>query len=110
MRAWRQLIAGSTLTSGNAWAHLSAQGGGGSDVVYVERIDAMISDVVLAGAVSEDAIAANILLETISASVMSETVAGNVAVASLSGSGADVTISGSVANLELSGNFLEEFI
>jgi len=36
MDAWESLLAGSTITDGDAWEHLQAQGGGGENqIVYV---------------------------------------------------------------------------
>lgn len=41
MDAWEQLIAGSTIASGDAWEHLQAQGGGGtaSYVVLTDGVE-----------------------------------------------------------------------
>jgi len=61
MRAWEQLIAGSTLTSGTAWDHLNAQGGGPIGDVYVVSAGAAeLSAMTLAGSILSAAMAANV--------------------------------------------------
>ena len=44
MDAWETLTAGSTITSGDAWEHLQAQGGGGSGT-YVILADGLEVDI-----------------------------------------------------------------
>lgn len=37
--AWETLVAGSTLTSGDAWEHLQAQGGTGTYVILADGLE-----------------------------------------------------------------------
>lgn len=101
MRAWEKLIGGSTIVSGNAWAHLQAQGGGATQVVHVERVDANFSDIVLNGFVSEESMGADVLHETKSSSITSEVINGAISEVALAGSGVSAM---------LSGNFLEDVV
>ena len=39
MDAWETLTAGSTITSGDAWEHLQAQGGGGTYVILADGLE-----------------------------------------------------------------------
>lgn len=110
MRAWEKLIGGSTIASGDAWAHLQAQGGGATQVVYVERVDANFSEIVLSGLISDGAMTSNILIQTAAANVLSEVADGSLAAIILSGLEANMSLSTNVTSLELSGVFLEEII
>ena len=50
MDAWEILTAGSTVTSGDAWEHLQAQGGGGGTYVILAdglEVDIDMEDVVV---------------------------------------------------------------
>ena len=50
MDAWETLTAGSTITSGDAWEHLQAQGGGGGTYVILAdglEVDIDMEDVVV---------------------------------------------------------------
>lgn len=44
MDAWETLISGSTIASGDAWEHLQAQGGGGTET-YVILADGLEVDI-----------------------------------------------------------------
>lgn len=78
MTAWDNLIAGSTLTSGTAWDHLNAQGGGASGDVYVVNAgSAELSDTELSGRVLSAAMSVDIVGE-ISATLAQSILEGNI--------------------------------
>jgi hypothetical protein len=78
MTAWEQLVAGSTLTSGTAWEHLHAQGGGSSGDVYVVNAgSAELSAMTLAGAILSAAMAADVAGE-VSAALTHTLLGGNI--------------------------------
>lgn len=56
MDAWETLTAGSTITEGDAWGHLQAQGGGGNGtyIILADGMDIEIEDDQLTVMVPDD--------------------------------------------------------
>ena len=110
MTAWEDLVANSTIPSGTAWQHLQAQGGGGTDIVYLETMTADISEFVLATAIIAEVITANITEEILSANISDETLSANIEVENLSTTISDLTLTAAISDMVLTASIIEETI
>ena len=109
MTAWAALVAGSTLTSGTAWDHLNAQGGG-SQVVYVDSLSASLVDGVLGGSIATHGLSGGVVDSTVSAIIENTPVSASIADGIMSAVNAEMNLAGECVAATLMGEILEGVI
>lgn len=97
MSAWSELASRSAINSGNAWEHLMAQGGGGSDtVVYLEAWGAELSDLQLSVEITDDVLTASVTEDSLSATIQDEQLQGDFEIEILEGWATEDSLSGEI--------------
>ena len=105
MRAWDRLIAGSTLTSGTAWDHFNAQGGG--ETVYVDRLFGDMADMAISASLQNSLMSATVLDSSLSASISMSTLSANIVTQGIGAGIVDTSLSAGVTDPILTANFIE---
>ena len=104
--AWANLVSGSTLTTGTAWDHLEAQGGGG-ETVYVDLISGHMTNMALSASTQTDTLDAGIIDSALSASVSMSTMSANIITQGIGAEIVDTSLSAGVTDPILTANFIE---
>lgn len=105
MTAWENLVAGSTLTSGTAWDHLTHQGGGSGDIFLVAATGGDMAADILSGDLTMITMSGNLADTRMSGNVVEHVMGGSI-VDSMGWTLTALPLDGDISDESLSGGIL----